>query len=84
MITVEAVLGGRRHMRKGDGGNGGLDGVKSTCSGRMGVKKSDKEVGGTRGFLILFPRWRDSKVQSGAVVESCPCAVGAKVLGAVE
>lgn len=84
MITVEAVLGGRRCMRKEDGRTGGLDRVKSTCSGRMGGKKSDKDVGGTRDFLILFPRWSDGEVQSRAMVESCPPAVGTKVLGAAE
>lgn len=70
MITVEAVLGVAGGVCKKR--NGGLDRVKRTCSGRMGGKKSDKEVGGKRDFLILFQVEVD--VQSRAMVESCPCS----------
>lgn len=71
MITVEAVLGSRRCMRKGDGGNSGLDRVTSTCSGSEGVGQRGRWHGD---FLTLFPggvvarpraklRWRAVPVQ---------------------
>lgn len=41
VIIVEAVLGGGWYVRKM--GLVAMMGLKSTCSGRMGVKKSDKE-----------------------------------------